>query len=65
MLTSHVKACAEAKITGFKQAPEELWKRVEEHANACNIPQVGTYENFAFTAFQLNIAPAVKLSMRQ
>jgi hypothetical protein len=52
-------------MAGFKMAPEDLLHNMEEHANAFNTPRVGTYQNYAFTAFQLNIAPAIKYAMRE
>jgi hypothetical protein len=52
-------------MAGFKMAPEDILRNMEEHANVFNTPQVGSYQNYVFTAFQLNIAPAIKYAMRE
>jgi hypothetical protein len=56
---ARIQACAQAQMAGFLQAPKELRKNMEDHANTFNTPRVGSHENYAFTAMQLNIAPAV------
>ena len=59
------QACAIAQIAGFNMGPEDLLKNMQDHADAFNTPRVGTYNNYAFTAFQLNIAPAIKYAIRE
>lgn len=40
-------------------APPETLKILEENAEANNLPRIGVFNNVAFPAVQLNIAPAV------
>lgn len=42
-------------------APKDYIQLIQEHADAVNLPRIGTNENVAFPAIQANIAPAVTL----
>ena len=42
-------------------APKDYMQLLQEHADAVNLPPIGTDENVAFPAVQANIAPAVTL----
>lgn len=56
---------AEAQTLAFNQAPSDLVKNLQDHAEVSNVPEIGCKGNYMFTAEQLNQAPAVVREARE
>ncbi|KAG6871719.1 hypothetical protein C0995_000816, partial [Termitomyces sp. Mi166 len=40
-------------------APEEFKRQLKQHAELTNMPHIGTYNNYCFSAVQVIIAPTI------